>query len=324
MGNSTKTLQSIVDSVTSIGDLALNLPVGGWGNEPSLTIANDVMTELLSKKFPWKWNRKVVAPFYTNTLQHDYAQVSLTDVGWIENASLIDINSTSLPKRLEWLEAVRDLARSSQSAGRPMKICWLPNDQLVQGVWPGAGKTYTNPVGAVALPDNPTTNILDANGNILVLTTYGVTGGVAPVAIVSAAAGTQVADGTCVWTVANPKAAGFRLLPLQSGGIVWQVNVVAQMKPPAIVSLSQKVDPVPDDHVKYFRDGFKAKAHQYSTAPAVRARFPNEHLLWMKSLEDVCKGDDREKEDAAFTPATTIMGGPISGPIGPGNPYGPE
>jgi hypothetical protein len=185
MGNSTKTLQNIVDSVTSIGDLALNLPVGGWGNEPSLTIANDVMTELLSKKFPWKWNRKVVAPFYTNTLQHDYAQVSLTDIGWIENASLIDINSTSLPKRLEWLEAVRDLARSSQSAGRPMKICWLPNDQLVQGVWPGAGKVYTNPVGAIALPDNPTTNILDANGNILVLTTYGITGGVAPLAIAS-------------------------------------------------------------------------------------------------------------------------------------------
>lgn len=322
MGNSNITLQQVADEVAAQGDLILQLPASGWSTQPALSIANRVMADMLSERFPWKWNRLMVTPFLNGNLQQDYAQVGLSTLGWIENAVVVDINNTALPKPTLPVEAVRDMARSSDQWGRPSKICWLLNEQLVRDVWPGAGVTITNPLGAVAMPANPILNILDANGNILVLTTFGVTGGSAPAAAASSAAGVTVADGTCVWKVAAPSDAGFRIWPITQLGTVYQFHVTAQKKPVLFTAMSQKLDPIPDDHYTHFATGYRCYGHQYSVAPAVRARFPDEHKLWMLSLSKACKRDDREKEDAAFVPASTIIGGG-GGPVGPGTPYGP-
>lgn len=318
-----KKLQQVVDFASTIGDLSPVLRAGGYSTEPAMTIASDVMTELLSERFNWKFNRMIVPPFLTNSWQQDYVS-AVNNIGWLEHAAAIDINNTSLPKPIYWPECVRDLERISIQSGRPSKVCWLPNDQLVQDVWPGAQKTYTNPLGQVQTPTNPNTNILDANGNILLLTTYGITGNVAPVLAAAAAVGATVNDGTCVWTKVDPKAQGFRLSPIPpQQGNVFQLHIIAQKKPVLFTSLDQTIDPIPDDFAKYFQDGFIAYCHRHSAAPLVRNRFEQMRADWLQSLARARGQGDRERDDAGFVPDKGIMSGGGNIPIGPGWPYGP-
>jgi hypothetical protein len=246
MGNSTKSLQKVVDYCRTIGDLSPILAAGGYSAQLPLEIANDVMTELLAQRFNWKFNRIIVPPFYTISWQQDYATINQKNIGWLEHAVAVDINNTALPKPIYWLEVGRDIERTSYQFGRPSQICWLPNDQLVQDVWPGIGYTFTNPSGAISTPSNKIINILDANGNILILTTYGTTGAVAPLAAVGAVAGVTVNDNTCVWTVADPKAQGFRVSPLPpQTGVVYQIGVIAQAKPVQFTTLAQTAGSYP-------------------------------------------------------------------------------
>jgi hypothetical protein len=327
MAGSTVTIQSIADYVAAMGELSPVIPTGGYSTNTALTIASDVMASMISQRFNWKWNRMKVPPFYTNSWQQDYAQLSKTTwpapLGWIEGAYWIDINNTALPKPIYPIEAVRDLPITSISGNPPLKIDWLPNNQLTYGVWPGANKIYTQPLGAVITPTNPPINILDARGNILVLTQYGTTGSVAPLAASSAAEGTTVNDGSCIWTVADPYSQGFRLLPLPpQQGIVYQVNVVAQMQAPAaFTSMSQQIAPVPDDYAVWFRSGFKAHCYQMSPNPQMQMLFEKKREDWLSAMVSALKQGDREPDNCGFTPDRTVMGGYGDWSIGPAWPY---
>jgi len=309
-----------------MGELTPVLPVGGYAVQTLLTMATDVMSELISQRFNFKWNREKIPPFYTNSWQQDYAGFSSTwraPIGWMEGAYWIDINNTALPKPTYPVEVVRDLVPSSISGNPPAKIAWYPNEELIYGTWPGAGKAYTQPLGAVITPTNPPVNIVDANGNILVLTTYGTTGLTAPAAPATSAEMTTVNDGSCVWTVADPNSQGFRLLPLPpQQAVVYQVNVVAQMKaPPPFTSMQQQINPVPDDQAKWFRDGMKAHCYEMSPNPQMRALFPKMKDMWLAAIMGDLKQNDRETDNAGFIPDRSCVAAQGGIDIGPANPY---
>jgi hypothetical protein len=331
MGSSTTTLQSITDYVAALGELGPVLPTGGFSVNTALGIGTDVMLDLISQRFNWKWNRMKIPPFYTSSWQQDYAGIGSTYsayIGWLEGGYWIDINNTALPKPTWPIEAVRDLPVTSISGNPPGKIAWLPNNQLNQGVWPGPGKAYTAPLGAVTTPTNPPINILDANGNILVLTTYGVTGLVAPVLPASSAEGVTVNDGTCVWTVAGPNSQGFRILPLPpQQAVVYQINVVAQMRAPApFTSMGAFINPVPDDYANWFRDGFIAGCYKMSPNPQMRALYYGPrglHESWLGAMEAAMKQGDRETDNAGFIPDRSVVAPQGGYDIGPANPFMP-
>ena len=319
-------LQSIVDDASCNAELAPALAVAGQSDAPALSIANDVMNDMLiggpdGQIFPWKWNRARIKPFFTISWQQDYAQSGLTTLRWIEHAFAIDINNTSQPKPTVRMEGHRDLEAEWRQWGLPVKICWLPNDQLNYGTWgqssllniqglnnPGPGVVYTYPVGVAQTPSNPTTQIQDANGNYLVLTTFGTCGSSAPSVAANSPAGATVADGSCVWTVVDPKGQGFRITPLPPlNGRVWLINPIAQNRPVTFTSLGQLLDPIPDDYVTHFKNGFFAQCYRRSPDAKVRAKFMQEHALWLKSLDNAVRAGNREQDDARFTPERGIM-----------------
>lgn len=320
MGNSTITLQAMMDSIAAIGDIQTVFDhTGGWADEPAITIGNDVMKELLGTRFPWKWNRLKVPPFPLISLQQDYCSLNLQGIGWLENGLRIDINNSTVPPPTWPVFAVRDLQMSNVQGGFPYQFCWFYNRDLEQGVWPGAGVSYTWPIGPnlASPPANPNTNILDAQGNILVLTTYGVTGDTAPVAPPwpdgtapppNYPAGVKIQDGTCVWTVANPDAQGFRFNPMPpSGGQVWLARLWAQFKAPTFTTLQQLLNPIPDDESKWFRDGCIAYAHRYSANPTVKARYLPMKQEWVRAMEAETIKNDREDESKGFFPDKSVM-----------------
>ncbi len=312
-----------------MGELAPVMPAGGYSVNTALGIATDTMLEMIAERFNFKWNRERIPPFYTNSWQQDYAQLGSlfpAPIGWLEGAYWIDINNTALPKPTYAIEVVRDLPVTSISGNPPGKICWLPNSQLVQGVWPGAAKLYTPPLGALITPTNPPTNILDADGNILILTTYGTTGMLAPVVPANSLEGVTVNDGSCVWTVASPDSQGFRVIPLPpQQGVVYQVNVIAQRKAPAAFTApGNLINPIPDDYAHHFRNGYIAGCHKMSPNPQMRALYHGPRGLreaWLESLLNVARQGDREPDNCGFIPDRSVIAAQGGVDIGPANPF---
>lgn len=344
---STVKLQSIVDNAQVFGDLTPIFNVGGQTNQPSLTIANDVMSEIIAQPFPYKWNELVLPVFYTNSFQQDYAGIntdgtSITNLNWLERGIVVDINNTAQPKPYALVETGRQLPQATgglyNSAMQGMfKVNWFPNATLYYGVWgdantgngtlgnnPVAGSVYTNPLGASSMPANPVTQIRDANGNLLLLTTYGTEGSTAPLAAVDAAAGTVVfgTGATTRWTVVDPDGSGYRILPPPSQtGVVWQFNLVAQKKPVRFIGLNQTLDPLPDIYESNFRQGFIAQCYRYSPETKIRAKFAQEWQIWKQSLISLRAEQDREQEENGFTLERGIMGRNRSGWAGPRWPF---
>ena len=352
-GNSTTKLQQIVEYAKTYPDLNVVLSSGGFSQEPALTIANDVMTQFLSKPFAPKWNRIRLPYFYTNSWQQDYA-LPTNNLSWLEYAILIDINSTSEPKDKYTLETNRDLPETSVQYGRPGQVCWLPNDQLVYGTWgggnqgegqasnPGPGSVIgallnSGPATVIAQPSNPLLQIQDPNGNFWMITnaltvsrTLGMTqpawptNPVYPTYTNSNVTATTVPDGTAVWTAINPKGQGLRLNPIPSQqGKVWQARVFGQARPIPFTSLQQTIDPVPDDYASYFRRGFIAYSYMHSKDAKIRAKFLDQKELWMESLQQFLQAGDRERDNAGIYPTDAIMPAPGSTYLGPANPYYP-
>lgn len=72
MSQSTITVQSVVNYASQHTELMPLIGVGGYTNEPALSIANDVLAELLAQPFPWKFNRKVAPVLVTQQWKQDY------------------------------------------------------------------------------------------------------------------------------------------------------------------------------------------------------------------------------------------------------------
>lgn len=366
-GNSTYTLQMLVDDAASLGDVAPALATAGYSDAPALSIANDVMTAMLlggpaGQPFNWKWNRFNVSPFPTISWQQDYFVPSVINLGWLENAWSSNINQTSPLKQKYELECHKDLDVTFSQTGYPGKICWLPNAMLQTGAWgvhplgptttipggeqgtmggnvgglqnPGPNVIYTNPIGSIQSPINATTCITDPNGNLWTLTTYGTCGvtqpswptnPIYPTQATPTAVATTVSDGTVVWTAVNPRGQGFRLNPIPpQTGVVWMIQPVAQARPPKLGSLGQLLDPVPDDFISYFKQGFFAECYRRNPDPRVRSKYPQERQLWLEALDKAVRQGDREMDDMGFYPGSGVMetGWGVN-PTRADMPYGP-
>lgn len=335
---STYTIQNIVDRVASFGDLEPTVNVAGFSYEPGLTISNDVFNEICSVNFPHKWNRGSLPLFYTFSWQQDYALVnpdgsSVYAFEWLEKGVAINISSTQVPKPWSRIECGRDLPKrtgafilngGTQIGDPGFLVSSVPNSELYYGTWgapdtlsaswgnnPQAGSVYTSPLATTSMPKNPITQIIDANGNLLVLTTFGAEGSTAPVAGIGALPGTTVSGSgaSTVWTVVDPVGMGIRILNVPSQtGPVWQFNIDGQFVPPKFTNVDQTLSPLPDKYEPFFRAGFIAQCYRYAKEAKVRAKFKDEWAMWQKSLSNMREAQDRELEEFSFVADRTIMG----------------
>lgn len=349
MPNSTTTLASMVAYVRTFPELAplIQSTAGGASLQPALTIANDVMIELIAQAFNWKWNRFLVPVVYTNSYQQDYALPTI-NLGWLEHGYLIDINNTATPQPQWPLETVKDLESTSCQYGRAGQVSWLPNDQLQYATWgaanPGSGfspnpqplTAISTPIGVTAQPQNPYLQIKDPNGNFWIVTTFGVTGAsqpswtnppVFPTVASPLTVASTITDGSVVWTAVNPKGQGLRLNPIPpASGVVYQLNLIGQNRAftfsnGPFTALSQTIEPVPDDFAKWFRDGFVAFAYEHSSEAKIIAKAEGMKRKWKESLMESRMQGDRERDNAGFYPATSILQQPFAVYPGPAYPY---
>ncbi len=310
MGNSTTTLQQVLDYASAKGVPIPTQTAAGYGTELAIKLANDVMGDIIAERFNWKWNRATAAAFYTNSWQQDYPQIGLTNLGWLEDADRVDINNTALPKPMRQLTCRRQLSRVSMSWTPVMELCWMYNFQLTFGVWPGPGVVYAPLVVTppAIVQQNPLMSMVDANGNLLIVTGFGTTGLAAPVLPGSSTEGATVTDGSVTWTVVSPNSQGFRVHPLPgASGPVWQITPYYQMLLQKLTALSSLINPIPDDYSRIFQTGYEIASKRSSPNPGDRAEGEKEYPLWMKAMKDAAKQGDREADAYGMLPATSVV-----------------
>jgi hypothetical protein len=116
-----------------------------------------------------------------------------------------------------------------------------------------------------------------------------------------------------------------RISPIPSQtGVVWEIQPVGQMRAPRFKSLSQTLNPVPDDFEWAFKQGFFAECYHRSSNDKIRARYDKELQLWNDALTRAVRQADGEQEDVGFYPGSSIMetGWGLTANNSPANPYG--
>ena len=315
--SSTLTGQMLVDYARTFPWTTPVLRVVGPSDEPAVSFIDDIVKKIMARANPWKWNMFQAPFFYTQPYQQDYpTSISQNFFGWGMNSTMVDINNASQqPPVQPPIRFVQNLLPTS-SCGNPNQICWIPNDLAITGSWPGPSVPFVTPlyVQGGGPGNNPLTAITDPNGNILVLTQYGITGTTQPTWLgAGAQAGSIVRDGTVVWTVHDPNGIAFRLDRMATyGSEVWQMKPTYQGKPPNITSLSQNLFPIPDDLSYLVKQGFLAYCYQQIDS----AKFQEEFALWMQNIQTAMTGSDREPQEFGFYPAQPIQGGGSTGQYG--------
>lgn len=140
---STITLQEVVQWAQTFTKLIPIIGVGGYENEPALSICNNVIQEMLSEPYNWKFNSKNAIPFKTDSLNNtqDYVQ-NITDCGWLEACTRLDQDSTQQPQPIFQIDTVRNLPPSSE-VGVPKRIAFIneTDASLTFRLWPVPNKS---------------------------------------------------------------------------------------------------------------------------------------------------------------------------------------
>lgn len=135
---STVTLQDVVNWAMTFTKLTPIIGVAGFQQEPALSICNNVIQELMSEPFNWKFNRSKVPSIFT--LQTSFTQdylTSVTDCAWFEYADITDYQSLTIPTP-KWQLDVKRTLKLTNTHSEPIKVAY--QDETDSGMlvrfWP--------------------------------------------------------------------------------------------------------------------------------------------------------------------------------------------
>jgi len=318
-GNSTYSLRSVLDGLAARGMKDPSKQPSGSGLIITLEIANDAMADLISARFNWKFNSALATPFLTNSWQQDYPQIAQVNgvIGWGEDCTQTDINNTMIPKpnwRVTWRKAIPRISSFESFTPPPgWQIQWAYNQDLTFGTWPGAGVTFYPLLTGGPVQQNPIMSMIDSNGNYLIVTGFGTTGGSAPAAPANAPEGTNVTDGSVTWTVVSATSQGFRVWPLPNAtGPVYQIAPTYQLDPPKITAMAQLMNPLPDSYIRHFRRLFRYHSLDVSQDPSDKKEYQEGQQMteggiprYLLPILEAAKQGDKEQNSYGLVPATS-------------------
>lgn len=311
-GNSTFSLRSVLDGLIGRGMKDPMKQPSGIGLTLTLELANDAMADFICERFNWKWNSVFAVPFLTNSWQQDYPQLAQPSgkIQWGDDCTQTDINNTMIPKpnwRVTWRKAIPRISSFESFTPPPgWQLQWIYNRELTYGPWPGANVTFFPLLTGGPVMQNPIMSMIDANQNLLIVTTIGTTGSTAPVLAANSPEGTTVTDGSVVWTVVAPSGQGFRIWPLPNAtGPVYEISPTYQLEPPPITTISQMLDPIPDSYIRHFRRIFRYHCLGASPDPNDKKEFLQDLPKYLETLADTTKQGDKEQNSYGLLPATS-------------------
>jgi hypothetical protein len=335
MSNSTITLQKTVNFASTHADLIPLAGVGGFTNEPALTLCNDALSDIFSDPNDYKFNRVEMPMLVTcpNKLDQQFGgacafSLGSTSQGWgIALASANGITVSGGVVTVNFLEAHRFAVGDTiyltgvvATVGTTAKYnstftdngsssSWS-NGWVITGITSTAvtfaatsGQNNSDVAGAPGITNfgyATSASLQEMNNtssppNIQPCTTY------RELPVIS-----RVANPTKVSVIADNGNGTLKIrYNLVPGSTTWGVNIVYQATPPLKVALTDTWAPIPDQYQALFNQALLYRMYRYLNSPIAEIEFKKLQAEIMKTQA----GDDAEQTDVRVEPEESLMAG---------------
>jgi hypothetical protein len=338
MSDFVNTLQSVANFVATHVDLMPLAGVGGYTNEPFLSIANDALSEVLLSQVDWKWNRADMPSMVTAINKQDYtvagaiaftlgssstgAHIGLSTTPSISVSAGVVTVTTLEPHRFNAGDTVY-LSGVIMGTGTASKYNSVFTDNGSSSVWSGGWVIASVPTSTTfTFAATSGQNNSDAGG----------APGITDFGWLASASMAQLNDTGSpvdsrplqarrdlgVWSkTANPEKVAvikdngdgtlkvrFQYVPSST---IWLVNLVYQKKPVLKTALTGAGvgdwSPIPDHYSALYRQAVLYRAYRYLGSP----KETTEYQKFQAELLKAQGGDDREQTDVHVVPAESLM-----------------
>lgn len=327
---STFTVQSTVNFASTLLDLMPLAGVGGFTNEPAISIARDVLQRLLAPPIPplpgqkplildWKFNRAEMGSLVTSPFRQDYKFAGATFFGpnmgagidLATNNALTIVSTTVTIKLLETYNGnVGDVCYIT-GTGSNYDSTFTQNGST--STWGGCTYTITaingTTITATVSGGSPSGTSGSAGINDFgwlaagTMVDYNNTSAIQPTRHLNAVRDIQpISQSGIPQEVAVIQDLGTGVLRIRFnpalGSRPWMVNLVYQKKAPAMADLTATWTPFPDELSYVYRQGFLAHGYRYLNSPKADV----EDQKFEAAIRRALGGDDREISDKGLVP----------------------
>ena len=331
--SSTITYQSVVNLAATHSDLMPLAGVGGYTNEPALSLCNDTLQELLSAPLDWKFNRVEMPMLVTANTKQDYqfaGAVAFT-LGSTSAGAAIDLASANAITVTGGVVTVNTLEPHTFSVGDTAYMFGVTattgttakyNSTFTQtatsstssGGWvltavtsksfsfaATSGQNDNDVAGAPGITDFGWL----ASGTMIELNNTSSPQNTKPIEAVRDIQPSSRIDNPSKVCVLKDNGDGTLKIRFQyvPGSTIWGVNLVYQAKAPLNTALTATWAPFPDELSFVYRQGLLYRMYRYLNSPRADVEF-------QKLQAAIAKGSgasDREASDVHMYPEASLM-----------------
>lgn len=326
--SSTITIQNVVDYARAHTKLIPVVGVGGISNEPALSIANDVMGEVLNPPYPWKWNRAEPQFLVTQQFKQDYLYAGATafvlgpggtgggvGVGLASNTAITEASSTVTVNTLEAHNFAvgatvfmfgNTVAAYNSSTSTNGSSFTFTGGWTITAVPTSTSFTFTHSQTGLAASGAPgisdfgwleSASVRDINN----------TTNPQPTQVIEAVKAIPINNAVgnpekvCVISDLGTGVIKVRFWPTP-GTYVWGVQLAYQKQAPLLTSLSATWGPIPDSLAFVYRQGFLAHAYRFADDVRAQIEYQKFQMNIAKALSSTL-----ETDESCFYPSRPIL-----------------
>lgn len=323
----TITLQSVVNLASTHADLVPLSGVGGYTNEPALSLCNDAISELLASPNDWKFNRVEMPSLVTCPNKQDYLFAGATafTLGSTSNGVGIGLASSNAITESGTTVTVNTLEAHRFSVGDTVYMTGNKlaaynstfTDNGSSSGWSG-GWTITAVPSSTSFQFTHASSGL-ANSGAPGITDFGWLASGTMIELNNTSSPPNIRQLYArrelhPWSkVANPeqvcvlKDNGDGTIKIRfyqvPGTTTWIVNLVYQAKAPLKVALTDTWAPIPDEFSFVYRQALLYTMYRYLNSPMA----DNEYKKLQQKILKAMGRDDNEATNVSVVPAEPLM-----------------
>jgi hypothetical protein len=339
MSNSTITVQQVVNLCSTHADLLPLTGVGGFVNEPALSLANDALSDLLTEPNDWKFNSIFMPMLVTTPNRQDYifGGASAFSLGSAAAGACIGLASNSA---ITVTAGVVTVVCTDTHRFKVGDTVYLNNVTMTTGTSANYNSTFTDDgnssqwsggwvltaVTKYSFSFNATTGQNNSDvGGAPGITDYGWMSEASMVDMSSTSSPQGIrhikaVKGIPVWSrVSDPEKVcvvqdlgnGTLLIRFYyvPGTTLWGLKAVYQAAAPLKESLADTWSPIPDNYGAVIRQAMMYRMYRYINSPRADAEY-------QKLQQEINKAqgyDDNEESNVYLQPENGLMDGYWSG-----------
>jgi hypothetical protein len=342
MSNSTITLQTVVNFASTHADLLPLAGVGGYTNEPALSLCNDSLSDLISDPNDWVFNRVEMNPIFTCPNKQDYlfAGASAFSLGSTSQGWAIDLSTNNAITVSGGVVTVNFIENHRFNVGDTI---YLTGVTMSTGTTAKYNSTFTDNGSSSQWSNGWVITAITSNSVSFTATSgqanndVGGASGISNFGYATSASLQELNNNSSppnqypmtvkrelpiVSRVANPEKVcvladlgtgvlkiRFHMVP---GSTTFSTAIVYQAKAPLKVALTDTWAPFPDNYGAVVRQALLYRMYRYLNSPNT----DNEYKKLQAEIMKIQAADDSTQTDVNLQPEEGLMDNSYSGAFG--------